>query len=750
MSMHADGGQTSRNPNGSTGPRSAEGKERVKYNAVRHGLTARNVLLPGDDPEEYQARIDDLKQDLGTRNRYEEQQVERAVQAAWMADRAIRSETAWLTERMLTEPAAQVLKLTLDADSLFQRLMFDRRGPTEMYASRDYEHKQPRTSASGEPVDEDRPFRVVAQLEATVPGCQVLLKTWGQLGGVLRRGRGWQSPDKLKAIRLLGFQPMDALSSDEVAVIFLAAHVIEPQSRYAFQELRCEIPEDQFKQFKARVERREFEEITPPDATAARAVLLEIVDTATERLRKLEAEHQRVADQLEPLQQDILRRDRSKFGEQYYRVWGSCDRAHHRHVDAIHRLRRNEAQGWGTVRSERAQRREEKRRDEERWRAAQADPRLVLDEHGTVRYAFDYDGDVEAGLARYEGRSRPTAGQANAASGANGAEQEISGVVDRAPSEPTAVVGGLSAGVAPQADAGGVKFAVEAVQDRGGDVGQTIDVAPGFDGDSRIAGTDGRDPVIVAGKGEAANVQNKVPPVARTEGGVPRGEERTLESSLSSPQSGTGDVTTQSVATREDCLGSSTEGGVRRAEERTSESSLSSPQSGMGDVTTQSVATREVCRGAKGEERMSESWLGAPQSGIGDVATQSVATREGGRSVAEGERADPVIVADKGETANNQNEVPPQARTEDGGRSTEERTREIPEEVRAHSGGRDNRVHATEPVARGEVDGNVMDGARRSDQPWNELAGGLPDGGADDSPPGDPPPVIRVSGTGGG
>lgn len=87
---------------------------------------------------------------------------------------------------------------------------------------------------------------MVAQLEATLPGCQVLLKTWGGLGGLLRSGRGWQPPDKLKAIRLMGHQPMDALSWDEVAVIFLASHVIEPQSRYAFQELRCEIPDDQF------------------------------------------------------------------------------------------------------------------------------------------------------------------------------------------------------------------------------------------------------------------------------------------------------------------------------------------------------------------------------------------------------------------------------------------------------------------------------------------------------------------------
>ena len=31
----------------STGPRTAEGKEKSKHNAVTHGLTARSALLPG-------------------------------------------------------------------------------------------------------------------------------------------------------------------------------------------------------------------------------------------------------------------------------------------------------------------------------------------------------------------------------------------------------------------------------------------------------------------------------------------------------------------------------------------------------------------------------------------------------------------------------------------------------------------------------------------------------------------------------
>ena len=49
-------------------------------------------------------------------------------------------------------------------------------------------------------------------------------------------------------VRLLGKQPMDSFHDRNVALVFLASHAIEPMYSYAFQELRCEIHEDQFRQ----------------------------------------------------------------------------------------------------------------------------------------------------------------------------------------------------------------------------------------------------------------------------------------------------------------------------------------------------------------------------------------------------------------------------------------------------------------------------------------------------------------------
>jgi hypothetical protein len=37
----------------STGPRSANGMNAMRFNAVKHGLRAKSVLLPDEDPSEY-------------------------------------------------------------------------------------------------------------------------------------------------------------------------------------------------------------------------------------------------------------------------------------------------------------------------------------------------------------------------------------------------------------------------------------------------------------------------------------------------------------------------------------------------------------------------------------------------------------------------------------------------------------------------------------------------------------------------
>ena len=143
-------------------------------------------------------------------------------------------------------------------------------------------------------------------------------------------------------------------------LVFLASHAIEPEYSFAFQELRCEIEEDLFKRHKARLGRWSRRGIAPADATAARLALLALVDKATQRLQVLEDQRKQVAGKIGELRADILSFDESKTGKELRRHLGSCNRLMLRNVDAVGKLHRNEAQGWGRARKERERKKTEK------------------------------------------------------------------------------------------------------------------------------------------------------------------------------------------------------------------------------------------------------------------------------------------------------------------------------------------------------------------------------------------------------
>ena len=70
---------------------------------------------------------------------------------------------------------------------------------------------------------EDPPAAWFWHLQATAGGCQWMLDQWAELRLILEEGLNWQSADKLKAIRLLGRQPIEAVDERTVLMIFLGA-----------------------------------------------------------------------------------------------------------------------------------------------------------------------------------------------------------------------------------------------------------------------------------------------------------------------------------------------------------------------------------------------------------------------------------------------------------------------------------------------------------------------------------------------
>src|SRR4051812_24503321 len=100
-----------RNAQKSTGPRTAQGKSRSRFNALKHGLTAKTPVLPGEDADAYQGRIDAWKRDLAPRDHVEDGLAHRAAHLSWLLDRADRAETARLAHLIRTTPAEDADRL---------------------------------------------------------------------------------------------------------------------------------------------------------------------------------------------------------------------------------------------------------------------------------------------------------------------------------------------------------------------------------------------------------------------------------------------------------------------------------------------------------------------------------------------------------------------------------------------------------------------------------------------------------------
>ena len=72
-----------RNAQKSTGPRTPEGKNRSRFNGVKHGLRATVAVLPGEDPAAFQERVNALMERFAPQNPVEADLLERVAATTW-------------------------------------------------------------------------------------------------------------------------------------------------------------------------------------------------------------------------------------------------------------------------------------------------------------------------------------------------------------------------------------------------------------------------------------------------------------------------------------------------------------------------------------------------------------------------------------------------------------------------------------------------------------------------------------------
>ena len=108
----------------STGPRTQEGKTRSAKNALKHGLLARDTVLPGEDPADFDKQLGALEADIQPANSLEFELVRQIADTQWRMRRLTRLETGFLaaaldeTRRYMEKRRPDELRPGYDGETL--------------------------------------------------------------------------------------------------------------------------------------------------------------------------------------------------------------------------------------------------------------------------------------------------------------------------------------------------------------------------------------------------------------------------------------------------------------------------------------------------------------------------------------------------------------------------------------------------------------------------------------------------------
>jgi len=157
----------------STGPKTAEGKDASRRNALKHGLAAEKLVLPEQEAEVIAARIAAWTPSLQPKDEHDSWLVEEVVVNSVRIDRCFIHETALRTRAAERASLCWEVDRECEAEELGERLA-------------------------------KSPAKVLRSLRRTRQGCAWLISRWEGLGRILEAKGDWDGPQKRLALDLLG------------------------------------------------------------------------------------------------------------------------------------------------------------------------------------------------------------------------------------------------------------------------------------------------------------------------------------------------------------------------------------------------------------------------------------------------------------------------------------------------------------------------------------------------------------------
>ncbi len=256
-----------------------------------------------------------------------------------MAARAGRARRAARLADAAGAGANRLADLADEVLALGRRLFWDPLGPLPLYPhlGNNLGRQFVRFSWSEEIDDPNEPARILNRLESTAMGCAWLLDRWRELRSLLENDWTWQPPDRLRAIRLLGQQPMDAVEDNRVMTIYLSCWAMAPAGPHGFADLVNELQPAELKLFIERLDDRLAKARQPASPEAGRAELLAVIAEEEERLEEVLEQH---LERGETVDASLLF-DGSEEGERLRRYEATCDRGLMRVLAALRQRRRD-------------------------------------------------------------------------------------------------------------------------------------------------------------------------------------------------------------------------------------------------------------------------------------------------------------------------------------------------------------------------------------------------------------------------
>jgi hypothetical protein len=183
-------------------------------------------------------------------------------------------------------------------------------------------------------------------MESSEQGCRWLRDQWAALLGLLESNQFWESHDRLKAVRLLGRQPVDAIDDLRVTEIFVASHGLHPVGKTEFDDLLSDMGDDQHERYRKTVRGRWPELFRAREASAWKQILVDLAERNIERLdAKLEV-HEANVDVIAERTYDRLSFDPTNEGEALRNYELKCTNALFRGMENYRKFKARTRDGW--------------------------------------------------------------------------------------------------------------------------------------------------------------------------------------------------------------------------------------------------------------------------------------------------------------------------------------------------------------------------------------------------------------------